>query len=99
MLTKLLCVVALAALSVAGASAADVSNDKSKVTLVFDHPLPNVPGKSMKAVLVEYQPGGSSPAHTHPAFRLHLRNGLGGRDPKQGQRWPRKNIPCRRKLL
>src|SRR6187401_2939036 len=66
MLTKLLCVVALAALSVAGASAADVSNDKSKVTLVFDHPLPNVPGKSMKAVLVEYQPGGSSPAHTHP---------------------------------
>jgi quercetin dioxygenase-like cupin family protein len=67
MLTKLLCVVALAALSVAGASAADVSNDKSKVTLVFDHPLPNVPGKSMKAVLVEYQPGGSSPAHTHPA--------------------------------
>src|SRR6185437_14972898 len=67
MLTKLLCVVALAALSVAGASAADVSNDKSKITLVFDHPLPNVPGKSLKGVLVEYQPGGSSPAHTHPA--------------------------------
>ena len=28
--------------------------------------LPNVPGKSMKGVLVEYPPGGSSPAHTHP---------------------------------
>jgi quercetin dioxygenase-like cupin family protein len=37
-----------------------------KVTLVADHALPNVPGKSMKVVLVEYQPGGSSPAHTHP---------------------------------
>jgi quercetin dioxygenase-like cupin family protein len=38
----------------------------AKVTVVFDHALPNVPGKSMKGVLVEYGPGGSSPAHTHP---------------------------------
>jgi quercetin dioxygenase-like cupin family protein len=36
------------------------------VTLVYDHVLPNVPGKSIKGVLVEYQPGGSSPAHRHP---------------------------------
>ncbi len=40
---------------------------RSKVTVVFDHALPNVPGKSMRGVLVEYAPGGSSPAHTHPA--------------------------------
>ncbi|TIX35042.1 MAG: cupin domain-containing protein, partial [Mesorhizobium sp.] len=33
---------------------------------VYDQALPNVPGKSMKAVLVEYEPGGTSPAHTHP---------------------------------
>lgn len=39
---------------------------KSKVTLVFDQALPNVPGKSMRGVLVEYAPGASSPAHTHP---------------------------------
>lgn len=39
---------------------------KSKVTVVFDHALPNVPGKSMKGVLVEYPPGGASSAHTHP---------------------------------
>jgi quercetin dioxygenase-like cupin family protein len=37
-----------------------------KITVVFDHPLPNVPGKSMRGVLVEYGPGGSSSAHTHP---------------------------------
>ncbi|WP_226573905.1 cupin domain-containing protein [Acuticoccus sediminis] len=37
----------------------------SRVNLVFDHELPNVPGKSLRAVLVEYGPGGSSPAHTH----------------------------------
>jgi quercetin dioxygenase-like cupin family protein len=66
MFTRLLCAVALATLSVTGASADDVSDHKSTVTLVFDHALPNVPGKSMKGVLVEYQPGGSSPAHTHP---------------------------------
>ena len=66
MFTRFLCGVAFAALSVSAASADDLSTDKSKVTLVFDRALPNVPGKSMKGVLVEYQPGGSSPAHTHP---------------------------------
>ena len=38
-----------------------------KVTLAYDHVLPNVPGKSIKGVLVEYAPGGTSPAHTHPS--------------------------------
>jgi quercetin dioxygenase-like cupin family protein len=28
--------------------------------------LPNAPGKSIKAVLVEYGPGGYSPGHLHP---------------------------------
>jgi quercetin dioxygenase-like cupin family protein len=36
------------------------------VTLVYDQPLPNVPGKSMRGVLVKYEPGGDSPAHLHP---------------------------------
>lgn len=35
------------------------------VTLVYQHALPGVPGKSIKGVLVEYGPGGYSPAHTH----------------------------------
>lgn len=38
----------------------------AKVTLVYDHELPNVPGKSMRSVLVEYAPGGYSEGHTHP---------------------------------
>ncbi len=67
MFSRFLCGVAFAALSVSAASADDLSPHKSKVTLVFDRALPNVPGKSMKGVLVEYQPGGSSPAHAHPA--------------------------------
>lgn len=41
-------------------------DSKSKITLVYDQPLPNVPGKSIKGVLVEYEPGGFSPKHIHP---------------------------------
>lgn len=49
------------------AAAHDTTASKaSKVTLVFEHELPNVPGKSMRGVLVEYGPGGFSEAHTHP---------------------------------
>ncbi len=39
---------------------------EATVTLVYEHPLPNVPGKSLMGVLVEYGPGGSSAAHRHP---------------------------------
>ena len=63
MFTRLLCGIFLAALALAPASADDPAR---KITVVFDHVLPNVPGKSMKGVLVEYGPGASSPAHRHP---------------------------------
>jgi quercetin dioxygenase-like cupin family protein len=50
-----------------GSVLADAPKSKNaKVTLVYQHELPNVPGKSMKGVLVEYGPGGYSPGHTHP---------------------------------
>jgi quercetin dioxygenase-like cupin family protein len=64
MFTRLVGGILLATLAFNPASAADPA--RSKVTVAFDHKLPNVPGKSMKGVLVEYPPGGSSPAHTHP---------------------------------
>lgn len=54
-----------ATLPVFAASADDLFGEK--VTLIFDHALPNVPGKSVKGLLVEYEPGGSTPAHTHAA--------------------------------
>lgn len=63
MLTRLVSGIILATLALTPALANDPAR---KVTVVFDHALPNVPGKSMKGVLVEYGPGGSSPAHTHP---------------------------------
>lgn len=46
------------------AAAQDPEN--AAVRVVYDQPLPNVPGMSMRGVIVEYAPGGSSPAHTHP---------------------------------
>ncbi|MFZ0151747.1 MAG: cupin domain-containing protein [Xanthobacteraceae bacterium] len=50
-----------------GSVIADGPKSKNaKVTLVYQHELPNVPGKSIKGVLVEYGPGGYSPGHTHP---------------------------------
>ena len=48
-----------------GTGAAIAADKNSKVTLVYEHALPNVPGKSIKGVLVEYGPGGTSSAHTH----------------------------------
>jgi quercetin dioxygenase-like cupin family protein len=41
-------------------------SENVKVTLVYQHDLPNLPGKSIKGVLVEYGPAGYSPGHTHP---------------------------------
>lgn len=42
----------------------------ARITQVYEHPLPNLPGRSIKGVLVEYAPGGGSPAHTHPPSAL-----------------------------
>ena len=45
----------------------ELKSKNAKVTLVYEHELPNVPGKSLRAVLVEYGPGGGSPSHRHPS--------------------------------
>jgi quercetin dioxygenase-like cupin family protein len=49
-----------------GGGAAIAADKHPKATLVYEDALPNVPGKSIKAVLVEYGPGDASPGHTHP---------------------------------
>lgn len=57
---------ALAALLSTTAVAYAAGEKDAKVTLVYEHELPNVAGKSIKGVLVEYGPGGFSSGHTHP---------------------------------
>jgi quercetin dioxygenase-like cupin family protein len=61
---RILCALLVTALSF-GSALADTPPQNAKVTLVYQHELPNVPGKSIKGVLVEYGPGGYTPPHTH----------------------------------
>jgi quercetin dioxygenase-like cupin family protein len=61
----ILCALLGAVLPFSSALAEAPKAKNAKVTVVYQHELPNVPGKSMKGVLVEYGPGGYSPGHTH----------------------------------
>ena len=62
---RILCALVVTALPLGGVLADSPKAKNAKVTLVYQHELPNVPGKSIKGVLVEYGPGGYSPGHTH----------------------------------
>jgi quercetin dioxygenase-like cupin family protein len=62
---RVLCLLLLATLPSGSALADAPKSESAKTTLVYQHELPNVPGKSIKGVLVEYGPGGYSPGHTH----------------------------------
>ncbi|NUB16653.1 cupin domain-containing protein [Azospirillum brasilense] len=62
--------VAFAALSPSTALADLPGSKNAKVTQVYEHALPDVPGKSIRGVLVEYGPGGYSPSHTHAKSAL-----------------------------
>ena len=57
---------AAAAVFAPAVAAQDTIAPGAKVSVVFEQELPNVPGKSMRAVLVEYAPGAGSPSHRHP---------------------------------
>lgn len=66
MIKLILTAFTMTALLSAAAAAGDAGSKDAKVTLVYEHELPNATGKSMKGVLVEYGPGGFSSDHTHP---------------------------------
>jgi quercetin dioxygenase-like cupin family protein len=65
--TTALLLLAAALLLPTNLTAEETNAPHSKVTQIFDRELPNVPGKSLRAVLVEYGPGAASPSHRHPA--------------------------------
>lgn len=70
MIKTILCSAALALIATGALAEDSVAKTDQElgrnVKLVYDQPLPNVPGKSMRGVLVNYEPGGNSPAHLHP---------------------------------
>lgn len=41
------------------------AQELEQVRIAFEHAIPNIPGKSLVAVVVNYPPGGKSPSHHH----------------------------------
>jgi quercetin dioxygenase-like cupin family protein len=65
---KIASLVAAAAFSSMGGLAGPTWGDASKTgqeSLAFSTQLPNVPGKSLTAIVVNFAPGASSPVHHH----------------------------------
>jgi quercetin dioxygenase-like cupin family protein len=56
---------ACVAIAIATATPAAADGAGQTVTPQFAQTIPNIPGKSMIAVVVDYAPGAASPAHTH----------------------------------
>jgi quercetin dioxygenase-like cupin family protein len=56
---------ACAALTIATAATSAAHEIGEKVTPRFAQAIPNIPGKSLIAAVVDYAPGGASPSHTH----------------------------------
>jgi quercetin dioxygenase-like cupin family protein len=56
---------ACAAAALAIALPAIAHGNGETVTPNFDHVIPNIPGKSLTALVVDYAPGGASPSHEH----------------------------------
>jgi quercetin dioxygenase-like cupin family protein len=57
---------AVLALDAAG-QAQGTGGPRSQANKIFEQAMPNVPGKSLTAVIVDYPPGGASPPHHHAA--------------------------------
>ncbi|MGK9167366.1 cupin domain-containing protein [Inquilinus limosus] len=53
------------AASLAVAAPAAAHGPGETVTTNFEHAIPNIPGKSLVALVVDYAPGGASPSHIH----------------------------------
>jgi hypothetical protein len=60
---RILCSLPVATLPFSSVFSDAPKSKNAKVSLVYQHELPNVPGKGIKGVLVEYGPGSYSPGH------------------------------------
>lgn len=77
-------------LAVTPAAAHEHETKAGTIAPAFANAIPNIPGKSLKAVVVTYPPGGRTPAHRHAksafitAYILSgaIRSGVDGGAPK-----------------
>lgn len=63
--TKLTSSVTAALMAIALGSSAAQAHELENVKPVFEHAIPNIPGKRLVALVVSYPPGGKSPSHLH----------------------------------
>jgi quercetin dioxygenase-like cupin family protein len=56
---------ACATVAIAAAMPVAAQDPGEVVTPNFEQAIPNIPGKSLTAVVVDYPPGGASPSHVH----------------------------------
>ena len=56
---------AFAALVLTAAAPVFAHDTGDKVTPVFEQAIPNIPGKTLTALIVDYDPGQASPPHVH----------------------------------
>ena len=54
------------------------AHELEQVNTVFQHAIPNIPGKSLIALVVTYPPGGRSPSHHHAASAFIYAHVLSG---------------------
>lgn len=64
--------------AIALASAAGHAQELEEVKQVFEHAIPNIPGKILAALVVTYPPGGKSPSHRHPGSAFVYAHVLSG---------------------
>lgn len=80
------CAVALVAL----ATPAGAHDPGVAVTPTFTQAIPNIPGKSLTAVVVDYAPGGASPPHRHAGSAFIFAYVLSGEIESQVNDGPRR---------
>jgi quercetin dioxygenase-like cupin family protein len=62
---KLTSAIAAVFTTIALGTSAGHAHELEEVNTVFEHAIPNIAGKSLKALVVTYPPGGKSPSHLH----------------------------------
>jgi hypothetical protein len=73
-LKRILCSLLVATLPFGSILAETPKSKNAKVTLLYPHELPNVPGKSIKGVLVEYGPNVSARGSDGELWRWQRRS-------------------------
>ena len=78
------------AIAIATAMPATAHGIGETVTPHFAQAIPNIPGKSLIALVVDYAPGGASPSHTHAKSAFIFGYVLSGEIESQVNDGPRK---------